>query len=216
MGTITLWGRETSANVQKTLWTLAELGVPYTRIDVGGKFGGLDSPEYGAMNPNRLVPVLQDGDLTLWESHAIIRYLAATYGVGTLWPEAPVERALVDQWTDWTTSTFQPAWVGLFWTFVRTPASKRDPAIIADHLKATIKAFRVLDDRLAEVPFLAGENLTYADIAAGAALYRWTTMEIERPELPNVEAWHERLLERPAFVKGVCISYADLVARETA
>lgn len=213
--TITLWGRKSSANVQKALWVLEELSVPYTRIDLGGKFGGLDTPRFGAMNPNRLVPVLQDGELILWESHAIVRYVAATYGAGTLWPEDAAKRAIVDQWMDWVATTFQPAWIDLFWTTVRTPLSKRNPELIKNHLDVTIAAFRILDTRLADVPFLAGDNLSGADIVAGAALFRWTTMEIERPALPNVEAWHKRLMERPAFVKGVCISYEDLVARET-
>ena len=118
---ITLWGRISSANVQKVRWALAELGLAYEHIPVGGKYGGNREPAYLALNPNGLVPTLRDGDLVLWESHAILRYLAATYGAGSLWPESPSARAIVDQWTDWTATTFQPAWIGAFWQVVRTP-----------------------------------------------------------------------------------------------
>lgn len=210
---ITLWGRASSANVQKAVWTLEEIGQPYERIDAGGKYGGLDTPEFAAMNPNRRIPVLRDGNLTLWESHAIVRYLAARYAPGLLWPEDPVARAAVDQWTDWTATTFQPAWIGLFWLAVRTPEAKRDPAQVEKALSATAAAFRILDEQLASSAYIAGDRFTFADIVAGVSLYRWATMEIERPSLPNVDVWHGHLMDRPAFVKSVCVSYAELVAR---
>jgi len=213
-GTIKLWGRKSSANVQKAIWALKERDVEFHRVDVGGKFAGLDTPEFVAMNPNQRVPVLQNGDLTIWESHAILRYISATYGVGTLWPEDPGERAIVDQWTDWTATTFQPAWLGLFWKHERTPPSKRDAKIIGRYLELASDAFRLLDAQLEKSPFLVGKTLTYADIAAGVSLYRWTNMEIRRPSLPNVEAWYKRLRERPAFVESVCVSFDDLVGRE--
>jgi glutathione S-transferase len=108
---ITLWGRASSANVQKARWALAEIGLAYEHTPLGGKYGGNKEPAYLAMNPNGLIPTLRDGDLVLWESHAIVRYLAATYSAGGLWPEGPSARAIVDQWTDWTVATFQPAWV---------------------------------------------------------------------------------------------------------
>lgn len=208
---ITVWGRETSANVQKVLWALGELDLAYDRRDVGGKFGQLDTPEYEELNPNRLVPVLQDGELTVWESHAIVRYLAAEYGAGSLWPVDPAARAIVDQWTDWTATTFQPAWIGLFGNLVRTPANRRNPDVVAASIEKSAEAMRIMDRNLAEKPFLAGNELTYADIVAGTALYRWFSMEFERPHLANIDAWHKRLQARPAFVRGTCISYADLV-----
>lgn len=210
---ITLWGRASSANVQKAVWALEEIGVPYVRKDAGGPYGVLDTPEFGALNPNRLVPVLEHGDLVIWESHAVVRYLAAVFGAGTLWPEDPVARARADQWTDWTGTTFQPAWISVFWLVVRTPEAQRDPAAIAAALDSTVAAFRIMESQLERMPYLAGEGLTYADIVAGASLYRWSTMEIERPSLPAVEAWHERLMARPAFVKGVCVDYAELRGR---
>ncbi|WP_051332209.1 glutathione S-transferase family protein [Cucumibacter marinus] len=209
---ITLWGRKTSANVQKVLWTLAELDLDYVRVDIGGKFGGNDLPDYRAMNPNGLVPALRDGDLIMWESNAIVRYLAASYGKGTLWPESPVERALVDQWADWSCSTFQPAWLNIFLNLVRVPAEKRDQAKVDACVAATVKAFEVMQTQLARTPYLAGDRLTYADIVAGAGLYRWETMEIDRPALPHIEAWHARLKERQAFRDSVEIDYSELRA----
>lgn len=208
-----LWGRANSANVQKTLWALEELGMPYAHRHVGGHHGGLDDPQYRALNPNGLVPTLQDGDLTVWESHATIRYLAATYGTDLLWRADPGERAIVDQWTDWTATTFQPAWIAVFWLLVRTPPEQHDAGAIAAAQARTVSALRIVDANLAERDYLAGDRLSYADIAAGVALYRWFTMDIDRPAMPGVENWYLRLQRRPAFRKVVMVSYADLVGR---
>lgn len=210
---LTLWGRGSSANVQKTLWALEELGLPYTHMPVGGIHGGLDDPAFRAMNPNGLVPVLQDGALTLWESHATLRYLAATYAPDTLWPTHPSQRALADQWTDWTATTFQPGWLAVFWLFVRTPSEQHDGKAIAAAIARTVAALHILDANLAERDYLAGDSLTYADIAAGVALYRWFTMAIDRPAMPGVENWYRRLQHRPAFRKVVMVSYEALVGR---
>jgi len=211
--TITLWGRLNSANVQKVVWALEELALAYQHVPAGGSFGGLDTADFLAMNPNGRVPVLRDDALTLWESHAIIRYLSAEYGSGLLFPLEPSERAPVDQWTDWVATTFQPAWIGLFWDLVRTPAAQHDRPRIERGIAATLRCFEIMEHRLREAPFLGGGGFTYADIAAGVAMYRWTGMEIDRPDLPAVRAWHERLRERPAFQKAVCVPYDDLVGR---
>ncbi|MDB5538708.1 MAG: hypothetical protein JWQ89_435 [Devosia sp.] len=211
--TITLWGRLSSVNVQKAVWALEELELPYQHIPLGGAFRGNDTPEYLTMNPNGLVPTLRDGELIIWESHAIVRYLSAEYGSGLLFPVEPRDRTVVDQWTDWTATTFQPAWISLFWLKVRTPAAQQDAGAIAKALAASVKCFRMMEMRLAKAPYLGGEGLTYADIVAGAAMYRWSTMDIERPSLPGVEAWHGRLNERAAFRKAVNVSYEELVGR---
>jgi glutathione S-transferase len=210
---ITLWGRLNSANVQKAVWALEELELPYGHIPLGGAWGGLDTPEYRALNANGLVPTLRDGNLTVWESHAIVRYLGAEYGSGLLYPLEARDRAVVDQWTDWTATTFQPAWIALFWNLVRTPPSQQDPAAIERSLTATKRCFAMLEGRLSVTPYLGGAGFSYADIVAGAALYRWSTMEIERPALPAVEAWHERLGERRAFRKAVNVPYDELRGR---
>ncbi|MEX0628322.1 MAG: glutathione binding-like protein, partial [Cucumibacter sp.] len=166
-----------------------------------------------AMNPNALVPVLKDGEFVLWESHAVVRYLSAKYGAGTLWPEAVQARALADQWTDWTAARFQPAWIGVFYAVVRTGPADRNDGQIARLIAATNDCFQIMDGQLARTPFLAGETLTYADIVAGTSLYRWYSMEIARERFAAVEDWHRRLLQRPAFVTGVSVPYDDLVAK---
>ena len=201
--TITLWGRLSSANVQKAVWALQEVGVPYDQIELGGPFKGLDTPQFLALNPNGFVPVLQDGSLTLWESHATVRYLSAEYASGLLWPSDNRARALVDQWTDWTATTFQPAWIETFRLIIRTPEDQHDKPAIAAALKKAHATFEILDQRLGQAPYLAGEDFTYADIVAGVSMYRWTTMPIERPVLFNLDAWHQRILARPAFNKAV-------------
>lgn len=211
--TIDVLGRLSSANVQKAIWALEELGLAYEQKQVGGPYGGNDSPEYLAMNPNGLVPTLRDGDLVVWESNAILRYLASAYGAGSLSPADPKQRAIVDQWTDWTATTFQPAWLAVFSLVVRTPVDKQDPAVIAKAVAAAERGFAMLDARLGQVPFLGGEQFSYADIAAGVSLYRWTTMEIERSGFANVEAWHKRLGERAAFRKAVNVDYEELRVR---
>lgn len=208
-----LWGRASSANVQKPLWALEELGLEYERIDAGGKYGRLETDEYAKLNPNRLIPVLQEDDLVLWESNAIVRYLAAQYGAGTLWPEKPRERALADQWSEWVAASFQPAWLKVFVSMVRTRPEDRDMAEIGKAVAHANAMFALMNDQLGKTPYLGGETFTYADILAGVSLYRWTTIDIARESFANVDAWHARLKSRPAFEKTVCVSYAELIAR---
>jgi glutathione S-transferase len=213
MTDITLWGRLNSANVQKAVWALEELGLAYAHVPLGGSHKGLDDSAYLAMNPNGLVPTLRDGDLVVWESHAVVRYLGAAYGSGSLFPLDPGARAVVDQWTDWTATTFQPAWISVFWLLVRTPAAQHDKVAIEKAINASIRCYQILDHRLGQVLYLGGESLTYADIVAGASMYRWVTMPIDRPAMPNLEAWYARLNERAAFRKAVCVPYDELVGR---
>ncbi len=212
---ITLWGRLSSCNVQKAAWALEELELPYEHVPLGGVHGGTDTPEYRAMNPNGLVPTLRDGELVIWESHAIVRFLSAEYGSGLLFPMEARDRAVVDQWTDWTATTFQPAWIGLFWAKVRTPEAEQDAAAIGKALAATNRCMVVVEERLARTPYLGGREFSYADIVAGVAMYRWSTMQIEQPVLPHVAAWHARLNDRAAFRKAVNVPYGELVGRLT-
>ena len=210
---ITLWGRTSSGNVQKTLWALHELELPFTHRLVGGGHGGLDEPSFRAMNPNGLVPVLQDGDLTIWESHATLRYLAAAYGQNSLWREDARERAIVDQWTDWVATTYQPAWISVFWLVVRTPVDQHDAKAIGAAIDRTVSLLTLLEARLAGQNYLAGERLSYADIAVGVSLYRWFSMDIARPEMPNLERYYALLQQRAAFRRGAMIAYPELVGR---
>ena len=210
-----LFGRISSCNVQKVAWALEELSLAYERIDAGGAFGGLDTPEFLALNPHGKIPVLVDGDVVVWESDAIVRYLAAKYGAGDLWPDHPDDRALADAWMAWTASRLYPDWIALFWKLVRTPVPAQDAVVIAERLTASLAAYAVLDRHLAGRDYVAGDHLTMADIPAGMTLYRWFEMDIERPAMPNVEAWYERLCARPAYRSSVCIAFDDLVGRQT-
>lgn len=193
-----VWGRLSSVNVQKVMWTVRELALPHTLEEVGGKFGGLDSPEYVAMNPNRKVPVIDDGGLVLWESNAIVRYLAARYSEGDLWPTDVSIRAQADRWMDWTATEWQPAirpsFIGLF----RTPEDQRDPAAIEASIVETNNLGLMLEQALQNKSFITGGALNMADIVLGCAAHRWLAMPIERPDTPAMKAWYRRLMMRPA------------------
>ncbi len=212
---ITLFGRNSSCNVHKAAWALQEAGVAYEHIELGGDFGGLDDTRFRAMNPHGRVPVLKDNETIVWESDAIIRYVAAKYAGGTLWPEDPAERAVCDEWMCWTAASHYPDWIALFWKFVRKRPEERNQAEIDAHHQKCLRSFATLERRLAEVPYLAGERFTMADIPAGMTLYRWYEMEIERPRLANVEAWYSRLRERPAYLKAACVPFDDLKGKST-
>src|SRR5439155_1140255 len=129
-----IWGRTNSVNVKKALWALEELGVKYERIDAGMQFGVNNTPEYRRMNPTGLVPTIDDDGFVLWESHSIVRYLAAKHGAGSLWPNELRARADAERWMDWA-FTFQAAFRAVFWGLVRTPAEKRDMNAIEEARK---------------------------------------------------------------------------------
>jgi glutathione S-transferase len=191
-----IWGRSNSINVQKVLWCCEELDVRYRRVDVGGPFGGNKEPEYLRLNPNGLVPTISDGGFVLWESNAIVRYLAAKHGMGTLYPEDLAERADADRWMDWQMGTlwanFRPAFVGL----IRTLPEKRDRDDIATAISRTAENLAMLDAHLAARDYVTGPAFTMADIPLGVTAYRWFNLEIERPPMPNLEAWYGRLCAR--------------------
>lgn len=215
MAELTLWGRLSSCNVQKAVWLLEELALPYAHIPAGGEFGGLDDPAYLAMNPHGRVPTLKDGGVVVWESEAILRYLAARYGAPAFWSEDPAERAAVDQWLAWTAAALYRDWIDLFWRLVRTPPQEQDPVFIEALRSRTAERYTFLDGQLSGRPYLAGDSLSLADIAAGMTLYRWFEMPIERPALAHVEAWYERLRARPAYRKAVCLPFDDLRGKLT-
>ncbi|HEY4254665.1 MAG TPA: glutathione S-transferase [Roseomonas sp.] len=208
---LTVWGRSSSFNLQKVMWLVAELGVEHEHIPAGGDFGGLDAPEFLAMNPHGRVPVIRDGDTVVWESHAILRYLAATYGRGRFWSEDAAERSQVDQWMDWSQTSLQPDFLnGVFWGFYRTPDHLRDPHAVAAKIACCAAHMRLLDRILADRPYLSGGELGLADIPAGTALYRYFGLEIDRPGVPKVEAWYARLQGLPAYRKHVMVDFTDL------
>jgi glutathione S-transferase len=205
-----IWGRTTSSNVQKVLWLAGEIGLPYERVDAGGAFGVVDTPAYRAMNPNGLVPTIDDDGFVLWESNTIVRYLAAKHGATTLYPSDVRERADVERWMDWGTSVLATAITPAFWQLVRTPPAQRDPAAIAASAAKTAQATAILDARLAQRPFLCGDALTLADVVCGINTYRWLNLDFAgaghpRPPQPALQAWYERLAQRPAYRGAVMI-----------
>jgi len=200
-----IWGRTNSINVQKVMWAVGELGRAHQRIDAGGAFGGLDSAEYGAMNPNRKVPTIDDDGVVLWESNACVRYLAARYGAGSLWAEDPAERARADRWMDWQAATLLPDMGVVFWGLIRTPAEQRNHAAIEAAASRMHDLFRILDQHLAGRDFVTGSRFTMGDIPVGAACYRYHELPIERPRLPALQAWYERLKQRAPYREHVMI-----------
>ena len=201
-------GRKTSVNVQKVMWVVGELGLPHTRTDVGGAFGGLDTPEYGAMNPNRLVPVIDDGGFILWESAAIVRYLSERYGRGTLAPEGHHAYARADQWMEWAgTTLMQPIIATCFLQLIRVQAAVRDTKAVAAAAKTVGEKLAVLDAHLADRQFIMGDQLTMADIGVGSLLYRYFNLVIERPRLVNIDLYYRRLTARPAYQQHVMVDF---------
>lgn len=208
---ITLWGRRNSMNVQKVTWALKEVGLDYKRMNVGGSFGGTDTPEYLQMNPNKVVPTLVDGDVIVWESNAVVRYLARTYGQKILLPQDPATHARADQWMDWCGSFVSPSILKIFLNKIRLPAEKADLAMCAAGVTECAMHLRRLDAHLADNAYVAGEAFSMGDIPLGTAMYRYFTMDIDRPELPNVSAWYDRLQERPAYQRAVMIPFGSNV-----
>jgi glutathione S-transferase len=201
---IRVWGRTNSSNVMKVLWLLDELGLPYERIDAGGKFGGTDTPEYRARQPFGLVPCIDDDGFTLFESNAILRYLCNAHAPGSaFYPTEAHARGRIDAWLDAQQTTLGPPQSTMFINLIRTPPDKRDAAAVAAAVVGAARVWSRLDARLAEHPFLLGAHPTLADIAIGVHAHRWFSMEIDRPDLPRLRAWYDRLRERPAYARHV-------------
>ncbi len=202
-----VWGRATSSNVMKVLWGLGEMNLPFERIDVGGGFGKTDTPEYRTMNPSGLVPTLQEDDFTLWESNAILRYLAQANPAGSaLWPADPHARAIVDHWMDAQQTLLNRPMSGVFWGLVRTPPQQRDLTAIATSIEETTKIWRMIESPLSRHDHIAGEAFSLCDIPWGVHAHRWFGMDylgLTRPEMPALRAWYDRLCQRPAFRQHV-------------
>ena len=201
---VRIWGRTNSSNVQKVLWAADEVGAKYERIDAGGAFGVVKEPKYLAMNPNALVPTIEDGDLVLWESNTIVRYLAAKYGKSTLWIEDPGKRALAEKWMDWGFTLGGPNGP-LFWGYVRTPPDKRDPAALEAARVKAIELWTIVENQLASQPYIAGKDFSIGDIGLGVFVHRWHQFPIERGNLPNLAGYYERLKARPAYARHVAL-----------
>ncbi len=197
----TLWGRANSSNVMKVVWLMEELSLPYQRIDVGGPFGRTHDADYLAMNPNSTVPTLVEEDgFTLWESNVILRYLAGQHaGATQLWPAEPRARADVDRWMDWQHTVLGPPMTAVFQGLVRTAPEQRNQAAIEAAAAKLGQAWRLLDGQLAGRDYITGPDLSLADVALGVYVHRWFSLPLQRPDLPHVRAWYDRLLARPAY-----------------
>src|SRR5688572_14684603 len=211
---LTVWGRRSSFNLQKVMWLVGELQIEHRHVELGGRFGGLDTPEFLAMNPHGRIPVIEDQTTVVWESHAILRYLAARHGGKALWSDDPAERSFSDRWMDWSATTLQPAFLnGIFWGFYRTPEAQRDTRAIRRSLDHCARLFSLLDRHLDNRAFMLGDTLTLADIPIATNLYRYFNLDIERPSVPNVEAWYRRLQDRPAYRHHVMVPFQELFGR---
>jgi len=211
---ITVYGRATSSNVQAVMWGIGELGLDYERLDYGLNFGGNDTPEYLAMNPHGLVPTLKDGDLVMWESCAILRYLATKYGDGgAFWPADPVARARVDMWAEWGKVSFSRVFsVPIFWARVRTAAAERDKVALTVALERFNGYLGYLEVQLGDNPYVMGADLTLADVVIGHVLFRYFDIDIPRRDRPVIAAYYARLQARAAFREHVMVSYEVLRA----
>ncbi|SFL85988.1 glutathione S-transferase family protein [Methylobacterium pseudosasicola] len=195
-----LWGRLTSVNVQKAVWALDEAGLAYERIEAGGAHGVVDDPAYRAKNPNGLVPTLEEDGFVLWESNAILRYVAAI-APALAYPADPRERAQIEQWLDWQATTFTPAMRDAFWQLYRS--SNPDQTVIAASLKRTEALAAILDAHLSDRNYAIGQTFGIADIALGCAAHRWLNLPAERVERPALRRWYERIAARPAAARAL-------------
>ncbi len=201
-----VWGRNTSSNVQKVIWALAEMKLPFERIDVGGAFGKTKDPFYLAMNPNSLVPALEEEDgFTMWELNSICRYLAAKHAARVLEPADLKVRARAQMWMDWQLSVMAPAITPVFWGLIRTPPEKRDAGAIATGKEKTIVAAKMMEEQLGRTPFLAGNDFSYGDIPVGIMIYRYMQLIPERPPTPNLDRWYAAISSRPAFKEQIAV-----------
>ena len=201
-----VWGRNTSSNVQKVIWGLAEMKLPFERIDVGGKFGKTKDDFYLAMNPNSLVPTLEEEDgFTLWESNTILRYVAAKHSNRTLEPADLKTRALASKWMDWQLSVMAPSITPVFWGLIRTPPEQRDAKAIAVGKEKTVAAAKIMDAQLGKTKFMAGDEFSYGDIPLGIMIYRYMQLIPERPALANLDRWYGAISSRPAFKEQIAV-----------
>jgi glutathione S-transferase len=208
-----LYARRTSSNSQKVLWLLGELGLEIDFVPTGGDDGGLDTPEYLAMNPNGAVPTLVDGDLAVWESHAILRYLAAVQAGERWWPEDPAARSRIDRWMDWSQSGFDASFMSLFWGYWRTPDADRREDVNRFQIGRCHRFMQILDGVLEDHPFVAGRQLSLADIPVGALMYRYANLGVTEPLPGRVARWYASLCEREAFRTHVMLPFDELKGR---
>ncbi|EAQ64025.1 putative glutathione S-transferase [Marinomonas sp. MED121] len=209
-----LYGRITSFNVQKVLWLLDELGLNYELVELGGRFGGLETENFQQLNPMKKVPVLIDGKRHIWESHTIMRYLIAEYS-SQLWCQgSPYSQSLYERWMDWSQVTFQPAFMATFWGYYRMPPNKRDMNTVELNLARCKLCLKQIEVQLKETDYLAGSSMSLADICVGAVLYRLTTQGLSISLASNTQQWFDKLSKRPGYKTWIMSDYSELKGRE--
>jgi glutathione S-transferase len=196
--TLKIWGRMSSINVKKVVWTAQELGLEFQRNEAGGQFGLVKTPEYLRLNPNALVPVIEDGDFVLWESNVIVRYLCAKHSPGQLYPSDLRERFEAERWMDWQQTTFSPASRPGFWQLIRTAHEQRNAQVLSDSNAAVEALLATLEAQLGRHAFVAGDRFTMADVVLGCEAHRWFGLPQPRQSWPNVERWYQGLRARQA------------------
>ena len=211
---LTVWGRKTSSNVQALMWCIGEMELPYVRHDIGHKYKGTETDFYYSLNPNRTVPVLQDGTAPpLWETGAILRYLANRYGAESFWPSDEIQKANIDKWAEWSKINVATAFnLPVFWRVVRTPQENRDEQAIAEAMVKLENYLSVAEAQFEKHRFLAGDAFSLADIQFGHVLYRYYDIDVVRKSLPRLRAYYENIAVRPAFQEHVMVSYEELRA----
>jgi glutathione S-transferase len=192
-----IWGRISSVNVQKVVWCADEMDLEYERLDVGGSFGKTRTAEYLAMNPNSLVPTIEEDGFVLYESNAIVRYLAGRHSGGKLWPEDLRKRADVDRWMEWQSTSFTPAMRDAFWQLIRTPEAQRDMTAVEKSVAESERLASILDAHLAKHRYLTDNGFTVADIVSGCAAHRWLSLPVRREARPNLQRWYDEIKSRP-------------------
>ena len=202
MSTLHIWGRMSSINVRKVVWTAQELGLEFQRTEAGGKFGVVKTPEYIRLNPNSLIPVIEDDSYVLWESNVVVRYLCAKHSLGTLYPEELQQRFDAERWMDWQQTAFNPAGLGAFWQLIRTAPEARDQALIEKSIAAVEPLLQSLEAHLAGRSYMTGEQFTMADIPIACEVHRWFGLPQPRKAWPNIERWFDSIWNRQT-TKGV-------------
>ena len=212
MSELVLWGRASSVNVQKVLWFLAETGAPFEHHVVGGPYGGLDRPEFASLSPMPRVPVLQHGELAIWESHAVLRYLAEFVAPHALSPKTATARAGIEPWMELVSTTLQPPFIALFWQKVRMTEDLRDGAKIEAARKAMQPALAAIAGKLETTEWLAGDEMSLADIAAGSLMFRINDVAPDLLQDGALQRWYAQLASREAYRASVMTNYDELRA----
>lgn len=204
---LTIWGRTSSSNVMKTLWTAEELGIPFRRIDAGGEFGVTKDAAYRAKNPMSLVPTIEEEDgWTLWESHSICRYLCNTHDPeGRVYPKAPRKRAEVERWMDWALAHLTAPMVTVFFHHVRLKPHERNAEAEAKARAELGRLWAIVDAAVGGKRFVTGDAPTLSDVALGPWVHRWFALPIDRPDLPNLARLYESMKARPGYAQHVAV-----------